>query len=146
MKICNVYHFKDGSLLCVRMIKTVSGFWVSSNIVSRVISMSDPGEVVSIIKYCLTPDISERAEDPKDWTEKNKKFLEVSGLRSIKQLDEKGTKLCSTESELDIVRFVPHKQHGGHTPLLAKTVINNYSVDDQSFYNSLLLALSYCES
>lgn len=145
MKICSVYHFKDGSLLCDRMIKTVSGFWVSSNIVRRVNSMSNPGEVVTAVKYCLTPDISERAEDPKDWAEKNKRFLEVSGLRSISQLDKKGTKLCSIELELDTVRFVPHKQHRGHTPLLSKIVSNNYSANDESLYKSLLLALSYCE-
>lgn len=150
MKECNFYELENRNYLCVRMVKTISGFWISSHIMAKFSKLhSSAEEVVNFIRDCLEPEMDERVPDPKDWKSFQKDFLQRSGLKSMRELEKTTTKLCAIELKSDTMAFIPHKKavkpDKGYIELQEKKITKKYNEDNLAIFDALQTALSNCD-
>ncbi len=150
MKKASIYKRQSKGYILFGFGKTVSGFTIATEPFINISEVeANPNAIVNAIKKSLVNDNTQRLPNPKNWSEFNKSFLKRIGLKSLKELDNRETKLVAISEDGNNIIFEPMRFQDrpgkGYVNLDEDEIIKiGNSAADADIFKAYESALSKC--
>ncbi len=108
MNVVSIYKLKDKRYIIFGSNKTVSGFRIASEPVILIRESEVDRHIVGFsIKTSISYTNLHPVQDPENWKEFNKQFIQRIGVKSLKELEPPNAKLVSIRDGSETIIFRP---------------------------------------
>lgn len=150
MASATLYKIHKKGYLLFASVKTTSGFRIGVEPYIRIQEEAGANAIGNAIKAVLSFDDNKRVPDPKNWSEFDKLFLQKTGLKSMKELNQSTTKNINVRRDSNTIVFTPSKHaekpDEGFLYGSRDTVITiSFTASDEEIVEAIELALNKCD-